>query len=70
MIVLIVLKVLLLNGRQTHGTSEIKDMVTNLMNEYLSSEHSAIQKVVSDLSGRIDKLQAHYLVRSKTPQKF
>ena len=36
-------------------------MVTSLTQQYLSSEHSALQKVVPDLSSRIDKLQAQEL---------
>ena len=36
-------------------------VVTSLMQQYLSSEYSALQKVVSDLSCRIDKLQAQEL---------
>ena len=46
---------------KANGTSEIKEVVTGLTQQYLSSEHSALQKAVSDLSSRIDKLQAQEL---------
>ena len=41
--------------------SDIKEVVTSLTQKYLSSKHSALQKAVSDLSSRIDKLQAQEL---------
>ena len=46
---------------KTNGMSEIKEVVTSLTQQYLSSEHSTLQKAVSDLSSRIDKLQAQEL---------
>ena len=46
---------------KANGTSEIKEVVTGLTQQYLSSKHSALQKAVSDLSSRIDKLQAQEL---------
>ena len=36
-------------------------MITSVMQQYRSSEHSALQKAVSDLSSRINKLQAQEL---------
>ena len=46
---------------QTHHSSQIKKVVEDLSKQYLSSEHGALQKAVSDLSSRIDKLQAQEL---------
>ena len=46
---------------QTHHSSEIKKVVEDLSKQYISSEHGALQKAVSDLSSRIDKLQAQEL---------
>ena len=46
---------------ETHGTSQIEKMVGSLTKQCLSSEHDALKKVVSDLSSRIDKLQAQEL---------
>ena len=46
---------------KTNGTSEKREVFTSLMQQYLSSEHSALQKVVSDLFSRTDKLQAQEL---------
>ena len=46
---------------QTHGTSQIEEVVGSLTKQYLSSEHDALKKVVSHLSSRIDKLQAQEL---------
>ena len=46
---------------KTNGTSEKREIVTSLTQQYLSSEHSALQKVVSGLSSRTDKLQAEKL---------
>ena len=46
---------------KTNGTSEKREVVTSLTQQYLSSEHSALQKVVSGLSSRTDKLQVQEL---------
>lgn len=45
---------------QIHCTSQLEGVVVDLGKQYLSSEHSIriLQKAVSDLSSRIDKLQA------------
>ena len=53
-------KTLSLNGL-TNGTSEIKEMITSLMQQYLSSENSALQKQSLICYCRIDKLQAQEL---------
>ena len=42
---------------QTRHSSQIEKVVEDLSKQYLSSEHGALQKAVSDLSSRIDKLQ-------------
>ena len=39
----------------------MKEVITSLKQQYLSSEHSALQKVVPDASSRIDKLQTQDL---------
>ena len=39
----------------------MKEVITSLMQQYLSSERSALQKVVPDVSSRIDKLQTQDL---------
>ena len=46
---------------QTRHSSQIEEVVVDLTKQYLSSEHGALQKAVSDLSSRIDKLQAQEL---------
>ena len=39
----------------------MKEVITSLKQQYQSSEHSALQKVVPDASSRIDKLQTQDL---------
>ena len=46
---------------KTNGTIETKEAVSSLIQQYLSSEHSTLQKVLSDLSSRTDKLQTQQL---------
>ena len=46
---------------KTNGISEKREVVTSLRQRYLSSERSALQKVVSGLSSRTDKLQIQEL---------
>ena len=42
---------------QAYDLTQIEDVVTNLTKQYLLTEHDALQKAVSDLSSKIDKLQ-------------
>ena len=43
---------------QASDSTQLEAVVTNLTQQYLSTEHDALQKAVSDLSSKIDKLQA------------
>ena len=43
---------------QAYDSTQLETVVTNLTQQYLSTEHDALQKAVSDLSSKIDKLQA------------
>ena len=62
MTVTVASRILCLNGfMQTRHSSQIEEVVVDLTKKYLSSEHGALQKAVSDLSSRIDKLQAQEL---------
>ena len=42
---------------QAYDSTQIEDVVTNLTKQCLLTEHGALQKAVSDLSRKIDKLQ-------------
>ena len=46
---------------QSHDASKIESIVSDLIKEHLTTEHSTIQKAVSNLSAKIDKLQAQEL---------
>jgi len=46
---------------QSHDVLNIESTVSDLTKEHLTSEHSTIQKAMSDLSAKIDKLQAQEL---------
>ena len=43
---------------QANNSTQLETVVTNLTQQYLSTEHVALQKAVSDLSSKIDNLQA------------
>ena len=48
----------------------MKEVITSLKQQYLSSEHSALQKVVPDASSRIDKLPTQDLEITSQIKKY
>ena len=43
---------------QAYDTTQLETTVNKLTQQYLSTEHTALQKAVSDLSDKIDNLKA------------